>query len=88
MSCLSFFKIIFNISGNKFFSSHLCFLKRFFFSFLNWCFAHMYACVRMLDPGVTDSFKLPCGLWKLNLGPQEEQSVLVMAEPSLQPLFT
>jgi hypothetical protein len=27
----------------------------------------------------------PCGCWELNLGPSEEQSVLLTAEPSLQP---
>ena len=32
-----------------------------------------------------DDFKLPCGCWDLNSGPLEEQSVLLTAEPSLQP---
>jgi hypothetical protein len=27
----------------------------------------------------------PCGCWELNLGSLEEQSVLLTAEPSLQP---
>jgi hypothetical protein len=50
----------------------------------------MYVKVRMLDvrfpaTGVTDSCELPCGFWELNLGPLEEQSVLLTAEPSLQP---
>jgi hypothetical protein len=27
----------------------------------------------------------PCGCWDLNSGPLEEQSVLLTAEPSLQP---
>jgi hypothetical protein len=27
----------------------------------------------------------PCGCWDLNSGPSEEQSVLLTAEPSLQP---
>ena len=27
----------------------------------------------------------PCGCWDLNLGPSEEQSVLLSAEPSHQP---
>jgi hypothetical protein len=34
---------------------------------------------------VTDGCELPCGCWDLNSGPSEEQSVLLTAEPSLQP---
>ena len=34
-----------------------------------------------------DSCELPCGCCKLNLGPLEEQPVLLTAEPSLQPEF-
>jgi hypothetical protein len=30
---------------------------------------------------------LPCGCWELNLGPLEEQSVLLTSEPSLQPFY-
>jgi hypothetical protein len=30
----------------------------------------------------------PCGCWDLNSGPSEEQSVLLPAEPSLQPWLT
>ena len=30
--------------------------------------------------------ELPCSSWELNSGPLEEQSVLLTAEPSLQPL--
>ena len=41
---------------------------------------HAYLC-----EGVTDSFELPCGCWELNLGPLEEQPVLIDAEQSLQP---
>lgn len=32
------------------------------------------------------SYELPCGFWKLNLGPLEEQPVLLTAKPSLRPL--
>jgi hypothetical protein len=32
-----------------------------------------------------DGFESPCGCWDLNSGPSEEQSVLLTAEPSLQP---
>jgi hypothetical protein len=35
--------------------------------------------------GVTDGCELPCGCWKLNPGPLEEQPVLLTAKPSLQP---
>jgi hypothetical protein len=34
---------------------------------------------------VTDGCKAPCGCWDLNSGPPEDQSVLLTAEPSLQP---
>jgi hypothetical protein len=34
---------------------------------------------------IIDGCKPPCGCWKLNLGPLEEQSVLLTTEPSLQP---
>jgi hypothetical protein len=36
---------------------------------------------------ITDGCKPPCGCWELNLGPLEEQSVLLTAEPSLQPPY-
>ena len=34
---------------------------------------------------ITDGWEPPCGCWELNLGPLEEQSVLLTTEPSLQP---
>jgi hypothetical protein len=39
---------------------------------------------RHLDP-IIDGCEPPCGCWELNSGPLEEQSVLLTAEPSLQP---
>jgi hypothetical protein len=33
---------------------------------------------------ITDGCEPPCGCWDLNSGPQEEQSVLLTAEPFLQ----
>jgi hypothetical protein len=36
---------------------------------------------------ITDGCESPCGCWELNSGPLEEQSVLLIAEPSLQPPF-
>ena len=38
----------------------------------------------MLDL-IRDGCEPPCGCWDLNLGSLEEQSVLLTAEPSLQP---
>jgi hypothetical protein len=35
---------------------------------------------------ITDGCEPPCGCWELNSGPLEEQSMLLTAEPSLQPL--
>ena len=40
--------------------------------------------VRSPGTGVTDSFELLCGCWKLNSGPLEKQSVLITTEPSHQ----
>jgi hypothetical protein len=40
--------------------------------------------MRALDP-ITDGCEPPRGCWELNLGPLEEQPVLLTAEPSLQP---
>ena len=42
---------------------------------------------RALDP-ITDGCEPPFGCWELNSGPLEEQSVLLIAEPSLQPKAT
>jgi hypothetical protein len=39
---------------------------------------------RAPDP-ITDGCELTCGCWELNLGTLEEQSMLLTAEPSLQP---
>jgi hypothetical protein len=40
---------------------------------------------RASDP-IIDGCEPPCGCWDLNSGPLEELSVLLTAEPSLQPL--
>jgi E3 ubiquitin-protein ligase NEDD4 len=39
------------------------------------------------SPGTGDveDCEPPCGCWDLNSGPSEDQSVLLTAEPSLQP---
>jgi hypothetical protein len=34
---------------------------------------------------IMDGYEPPCGCWDLNSGPLEEQSLLLTAEPSLQP---
>jgi hypothetical protein len=39
---------------------------------------------RASDP-ITDGCEPSCGCWELNAGPLEEQTVLLTAEPSLQP---
>jgi hypothetical protein len=51
------------------------------------CISVLPACVSVRFPGtrITDSCELLRGCWELNLGPLEEQSVLLTAEPSLQP---
>jgi hypothetical protein len=40
---------------------------------------------KMTSDPITDACEPPCGCWKLNSGPLEEQSVLLTAEPSIQP---
>ena len=35
---------------------------------------------------ITDGCEAPCSWWELNSGPPEEQSVLLISEPSLQSL--
>jgi hypothetical protein len=40
---------------------------------------------KVSDP-MTDGCELSCGCWELNSGPLEEQSVLLITEPSVQPL--
>lgn len=59
----------------------------FFPPFLVFCLL-VYLCEGVRAEGVrawSYSFELLCGFWELNLGPLEEQSVLLTAEPSLQP---
>jgi hypothetical protein len=49
---------------------------------------HVCLCksVRFLGTGVADSCELSNGCGELNLGPLEEQTVIVTTEPSLRPL--
>jgi hypothetical protein len=42
-------------------------------------------CQKRTSDLITDICEPPCGCWDLNSGPLEEQSVLLTAEPSLQP---
>ena len=37
------------------------------------------------EEGIRFRCEPPCGCWELNSGPLEEQSLLLIAEPSLQP---
>lgn len=50
---------------------------------------HVCLCEGLGSPktGVTDTHVLPHGSWELNLGPPEEQPVLLAAELSLQPVL-
>ena len=63
----------------------LFFLSFYLLFYVYWCFAYMYVCVKVSDIGVMDSCELPCGCWELNLGPLEDQSMLLTTELSLQP---
>ena len=44
-------------------------------------------CVGSPETGVRYDYKLPYGYWNLNLGLLEEQSVFLIAEPFLWPLY-
>jgi hypothetical protein len=48
-------------------------------------FAYMYVCDGVKSPriGARDSCELSCECWKLNLGPLEEQPILLTTEPHL-----
>jgi hypothetical protein len=48
------------------------------------CF-HAYQ--KRKSDSITNGCEPPCGCWELNSGPLEEQSVLLTAEPSLQPVM-
>jgi hypothetical protein len=62
------------------------FLSIHLFISLSTLFAFMPAIQKRASDPITDGFEPPCGCWELNLGPLEEQSVLLPTEPSLQPL--
>lgn len=65
--------------------AHTLFKKFYFLMCIGGCFICTCVHVRMLYPGVTDSWVLPCGYWGLNLGPLVQQSVPLTAELALQP---
>jgi hypothetical protein len=73
-----------------FLPSHQCYVVLGFFFFLIYLF-YLYeynvTVVRHTRRGylIIDGCEPPCGCWELNSGPLEEQSVLLITEPSLQP---
>jgi hypothetical protein len=64
--------------------SSFFFLKIYLFYVYEYTVAVFRHQKRASDP-ITDGCELPCGCWELNSGSLEEQSVLLTAEPSLQP---
>jgi hypothetical protein len=56
-----------------------------FFMCIDVLLAWLFGCMRSPATGGSDKHKLPHGCWELNQGPLEEQPVLVISEPSLQP---
>ena len=62
-------------------------IKKIYFSHMIHCCCLQTHQKRASDP-ITDGCEPPCGCWKLNSGPLAEQSVLLTAEPSLQPQIT
>jgi hypothetical protein len=65
------------------------FVGGFCFVLINLFYLYEYtvAVFKRASDSITDGCEPPCGCWELNSGPLEEQSVLLTAEPSLQPRF-
>jgi hypothetical protein len=61
------------------------FLKIYLFLFLRLHCSCLQTHQKSASDPITNGCESPCGLWELNSGPLEEQSVLLTAEPSLQP---
>ena len=93
--CLAFFLNCFQINpaaavalGVLFCSPLVFFIKAYLFPFLMYMStvsAYRPACQKRAPDRIIEGCKPPCGTWELNSGPLEEQSVLLTAEPSLQP---
>ena len=64
-----------------------CFLKRFIYYVSSVLPAFLPAGQKRAPDLITDGCEPPYGCWELNSGPLEEQSVLLTAEPSLQPFI-
>jgi hypothetical protein len=58
-------------------------LFNFFYVSVHCC--SLQRCHKRASDPITDGCEPPCGCWELNSGPLGEQSVLLTAEPSLQP---
>lgn len=67
---------------SRYFSHHICLFQTTYLFAANWCFACMYVGKGVACPGnrLTESYMLICGCWS-----SDEQLVLLMVEPSLQP---
>lgn len=52
-----------------------------------WCLRMPEEGVTLLKTGITDVCEQPCGCWKSNSSPLEEQLVLLTAEISLQDIL-
>jgi hypothetical protein len=61
------------------------FLKRFYLFIICKYTVALQTPQKRVSDLITDGCEPPCGCWDLNSGPPEEQSVLLTAEPSLQP---
>jgi hypothetical protein len=57
----------------------------FFFFFKIYFLLYPQTHQKMASDLITGGWEPPCGCWDLNSVPLEEQSVLLPAEPSLQP---
>lgn len=53
----------------------------------DWCLQRAEEGITSSGTGVTDSWEPPCGYWKSNLCPLEEQPFLLTSDSSCQPLF-
>jgi len=88
--CISYQEMCLGVTGTIFkisiiYSIIACIFLRFILFIWIHCLCLQAPQKRASDP-ITDGCEPPCSCWELNSGPLEEQSVLLTAEPSLQPI--
>jgi hypothetical protein len=67
------------------FPSFLTFFLNLLISYMSTLYCHCLQTHQRTSDPITDGCEPPCGCWEFNSGALEELSVLLTAEPSLQP---